>query len=138
MAELSPEKIVLECQLTFPEFQHPGRATGIVSSRSFRDGRWSELCQLKTEFEEVSKRVIPIDFRDFCMIVLTEVAPCTSVTEHGHKEGIARYITEGSLILNGQTYEAGDWILVPEGMTYEIYTETGYRAVEGYLQACGT
>jgi hypothetical protein len=70
------------------------------------------------------------------MLVITKVSPGTFVARHAHEEGIVRYITEGSLVLNGVDYPAGDWILVPEGVSYEIQTVDRYSAISGYLEAC--
>ena len=135
MGVVDPKDVKLKTELPFERFLSPTNLTQIVSNQTF-EYDWSKVCELDQEFEGVYKRVLPIDFREFCMLVVTKVAPGTTVPSHGHKEGIFRYILEGSLTLNGVPYRAGDWIVVPTGMPYKITTEEGYKAIAGYLQAC--
>jgi anti-sigma factor ChrR (cupin superfamily) len=136
MAQIDPKTVRLQAAITFEQFLNPKHQKAVVSNKNFALGNWNDLCRLQGSPKGVRKRVLPVDFRDFCMVVVTDVEPGTDVASHGHDEGIVRYIIEGSLRLNGVTYDAGDWILVPPGMKYEIHTDTGYKAVAGYLAAC--
>lgn len=134
---VAAHEIKLDMELSFEKFTNPKVDKEIISSRTFREGNWKKVCVLRNSFKGVTKHVIPVDFREFCMLVVTEVEPGAKIPNHTHKEGIVRYITKGSLKLNGTAYKAGDWIMVPEGMSYEIETEEGYASVAGYLAACG-
>ena len=137
MANINPEDVKLDTKLSFSAFVSPKNTSTIISNKNFPHGDWSECFEISHRFEGVYKRALLIDFRDFCMLVLTKVAPKTNVPQHSHKEGIFRYIIEGSLTINGEHYRAGDWLVVPEGMPYEISTIEGYTAIAGYLMACG-
>ncbi|MEJ1409100.1 MAG: cupin domain-containing protein [Candidatus Sedimenticola sp. (ex Thyasira tokunagai)] len=132
------KKIEMDIDISFDDFVNPKTSNEIVSNKTFDKGDWNEVCMMRKAFSGTKRRVLPIDFRDFCMLVVSEVEPNTTVPKHVHKEGIARYIISGSLVLNGEEYKAGDWILVPEDTPYEIFTEEGYTAIAGYLQACET
>jgi hypothetical protein len=136
MASMNPEDIKLNTKLPFTSFLSTAKINAIVSNKNFECGDWNDLCEIQQRFEGVYKRALPIDFRDFCMLVLSKVAPKTHVPKHSHKEGIFRYIIEGSLKLNDEDYRAGDWIVVPQGFPYEIFTVEGYTAIAGYLMAC--
>jgi quercetin dioxygenase-like cupin family protein len=80
--------------------------------------------------------VVPVDLKDVRFLVVSTVEPGTEVSSHSHDEAILRYITSGSLTLNGEEFGAGDWILVPRDAPDEILTAEGYTAVAGYGQAC--
>lgn len=136
MSQVESKDVKLSCDLKFDKFAtHKGHEE-IISNKNFKEGDWSEVCKLRSSSDSVYKRVIPVDFRDFCMLVVTEVAPNTTVKKHSHKEGIVRYVIKGSFILNGVRYKAGEWVLVPEGIPYEITTKSGYTVIAGYRTWC--
>jgi len=138
MGRIKAKDVKLKSEIQFTQFVNPAKPNDVVSNKNFVLGDWNEIAKLETTFPGVTKKVIPIDFRDFPMLVYTTVEPGIEVPRHTHAEGIARFIISGSLKLNGVSYAAGDWILVPEGKSYEIQTEDGYSALVAYLQACET
>ena len=133
---VNAEDVKLSCDLPFTKFATHKGHTEIISNMNFKEGDWNEVCRLKKSSPGVHKRVIPVDFRDFCMLVVTEVAPNTAVKKHSHDEGIVRYVIKGSFLLNGTRYKKGDWVLVPEGVPYEITTKSGYVVIAGYRTWC--
>jgi len=136
MGSVKAKDVKLSCDLSFTKFAtHKGHQE-IISNHNFKEGDWSVICKLKKSPPNVHKRVIPVDFREFCMLVVTEVAPHSSVNKHSHAEGIVRYVIKGSFILNGVEYREGDWVLVPEGVPYSITTESGYIVIAGYRTWC--
>jgi mannose-6-phosphate isomerase-like protein (cupin superfamily) len=136
MSNIDANDVRLRAKLPFTDFVSSKTAKDLITNYDFHGGQWSELCRMETKFGGVYKRVLPIDFRDYCMLVVTKVAPGTSVPRHAHKEGIFRYVLEGSFTMNGHDLRAGDWVVVPEGMPYEIQTVEGYTVLAGYLMAC--
>ncbi len=123
MEDFDIEKVKLHTNLGFKDFIDPAKATQIITSKTFPHGDWNQISRVtKIPFPSVQQRVLPVDIRAFCMLVVTEVGANTTVPRHRHKEPIIRFITKGSLILNGVFYQAGDWIFVPEGVHYEIQT----------------
>lgn len=136
MSNVKAKDVKLSCDLTFDKFATHKGHTEIISNKNFKEGDWNALCKLKKSPPNVHKRVIPVDFRDFCMLVVTEVAPHSSVKKHSHAEGIVRFVISGSFNLNGVKYDEGDWVLVPESVPYEITTETGYVVIAGYRTWC--
>ena len=126
----------LSSDLPFADFIDPLTCKNIVDNESFPEGDWEQICRLKDTRPGVNKRVIPVDLRPYCMLVVSTVEPNTEVEGHSHDEGIIRFIVEGSFTLNGKRYTAGDWVFVPSGMLYEICTSEGYTAVAGYYTWC--
>ena len=136
MKRVEAKDVKLSCDLSFEKFATHKGHTDVISNQNFKEGDWNTLCHLKKSPPNVHKRVIPVDFRDFCMLVVTEVDPNSVVKKHSHAEGIVRYVIKGSFVLNGVTYSEGDWVLVPEGVPYEITTESGYIVIAGYRTWC--
>ena len=135
----APAQVMLDNELPFSDFIDPYSVTEIVSSRSFRDGQWRNLTRLRGFSEGVDKVVLPVDISRFRIMVVTHVEPGRHIKLHRHDdEPIFRYISHGSFHLNGEYFEAGDWVLVPIGHAYEIHTDEGYTTVAGYGAACGT
>jgi hypothetical protein len=77
----------LETELQFNDFLNPESCTEIVSNKTFPLGDWNLICKFKDTVPEINKRVIPIDARPYCMLVVTTVEPGTHVPEHSHDEG---------------------------------------------------
>lgn len=126
----------LAADLQLEEFVQPEDATEVISSKDFREGRWQQLAHLRNAPAGVRKTVIPVDVSYVRFLVVSKVEPGTMVTSHAHDEPIVRYITTGRLTLNGQPFEAGEWMVVPRGVDYHIETDAGYTAVAGYGVAC--
>ena len=68
---------------------------------------------------------------------VTTVSPGVKVVPHSHDEPVFRYFLKGSVVLNGVRYEAGDWLLIPKDVVYELETEEGYTALVDYGVQCG-
>ena len=130
--------ITLNCTLPVSDFINPESVNEIVDSYTFKGGDWQKKTHLSGFQEGVEKSVIPVDMQFYRLSVLTTVAPGIVVKKHHHDEPIFRYIISGVLNLNGKTYRAGDWVLVPKKHPYEISTEEGYVTLAGYGQACET
>lgn len=129
--------VQMNSDLPFGDFLDPFAVTEIVSSKTYRDGEWRRLTNLRGFTKGVDKVVLPVDISRFRIMVVTSVAPGTHVKLHRHDdEPIFRYVTDGKLRLNDVDYEAGDWVLVPVGFPYEITTQEGYTTVAGYGVAC--
>jgi quercetin dioxygenase-like cupin family protein len=126
----------MDSDLPFEEFVDSENVREITSSKTFRDGEWQQLTRLRGFSEGVHKRVVPVDLRPFRTLVITEVEPGTKVEPHAHDEPILRYVMSGSFILDGETYVAGEWVLVPKGIAYGIETTEGYVTIAGYGVAC--
>lgn len=126
----------LSTDLPFESFIDPLTCEQIVDNKSFKFGDWNQICRFKESPPGVEKRVIPVDLRPFCMMVITTVQPGTHVFKHTHDEGIIRYVLRGSFTLNGREYRTGDWVFVPYCMTYEIITSEGYTVIAGYYTSC--
>ena len=115
----------------------PPLLTEIVSSKSFLGGNWKESCRHNLFKEpEVKKWFIPVDCSYWNIDIITIVDALTIVPWHEHTEPVLRYILEGSLELNGVTYETGDWVIVPANFSYTIQTKSGYRILSRYHEEC--
>jgi len=108
-----------------------------VSSQNFHEGDWFSKTKHKLFNEaELKKHFIPVDFSYWNLMVVTAVDPRTVIPEHSHTEAVFRYITRGSMELNGVHYSAGDWLIVPANFTYSIRTREGYTALAQYHENC--
>jgi hypothetical protein len=69
-------------------------------------------------------------------LFITEAKGGMKVREHSHDEGDGiRFIASGSIVYNGTTLEAGDWMFIPKGAKYSF--EVGPRgAVMCYCYCC--
>lgn len=126
----------MSTELQFSDFINPLECRNIVDNSTFSFGDWNQICKFSDVPNGVAKQVIPVDLRPFCMMVITKVDPGTHVPKHAHDEGIIRFVTHGSLRLNGQNYSAGDWVFVPYLVPYEISTDEGYTVIAGYYTSC--
>ncbi|WP_458655467.1 cupin domain-containing protein [Enterobacter ludwigii] len=113
----------------------PKKVTEIISSKSITN--WAKLHPLTVIPNRIDKSLIPIDFKMFRLLSVTSVAPGVKVVPHSHDEPVFRFFLKGSVLLNGVKYEEGDWILIPEGVEYELTTEDGYTALVDYGVQCG-
>lgn len=130
-------KVSMQCDLQFSDFVDPYAIKDVVSSKTFAKGQWRSLTALKNFGDGVQKSVIPVDISQFKILVHSQVVAGNLIKIHKHDdEPQIRYVVSGSLKLNGETYFAGDWIIVPRGYEYEIYTDTGYITLAGYGQQC--
>jgi quercetin dioxygenase-like cupin family protein len=65
------------------------------------------------------------------------VPPKTHIKRHSHNEDVFRYVTKGSLVVNGKIpVKEGQWFAVKANTPYDIHTKTGYTAVGGYTDMC--
>ncbi|MNP46422.1 hypothetical protein D3C76_1404190 [compost metagenome] len=101
------------------------------------NGQWRSKTQLQDFKNGINKVVFPVDISKFKILVLSQVIPQRLIKTHQHDdEPMFRYLISGSFKLNGETYMAGDWVVVPIGYPYEIYTETGYVTMAPYCMSC--
>ena len=121
--------------LNVDEIIDPARESGIVSSKSISG--WESLSPVKQFPGKISKSVIPIDFRDYRMMVVTNVSAGQIVDTHRHEESVFRYVVSGEMILNGTSYSSSDWVLVPANTPYRIESPLGYVVVASYGVKCG-
>jgi quercetin dioxygenase-like cupin family protein len=126
----------MKSELPFEDFINPDEVREIVSSKNYRDGEWDRLTRLRGFPAGVEKRVLPVDLQNFRILVLTTAERGTNVASHSHDEAILRYVVSGSLAINGITYGAGEWILIPRDQVYSVETEEGYTTIAGYGVAC--
>jgi hypothetical protein len=129
-------KVDLKCDLPFEEFIDPLSITEIVDSRTFRNGDWKPLTNLKNALRGSSKNVIPVDLSYSQILVVTTGKPGSVTPTHSHDEPVLRYIVEGSLYLNENHYSKGEWVLVPANFPYTIRTDEGYVVVNPYDGSC--
>ena len=69
---------------------------------------------------------VPIAFGEDGEILCftSEMDPGARVPEHAHDHLVYRIIVKGSLLFNGMELKAGDWMVVPAGMSYELVAGT--------------
>jgi hypothetical protein len=111
--------------------------TEIVSSRTFLGGQW--LAQTKHKLfnePEVKKWFLPVDCSYWNLQVFTSVEARTVIPEHQHDEPVLRHILSGSMELNDEHLEAGDWVIVPANFRYRIQTRDGYSILSAYHDNC--
>ncbi|OHU68829.1 hypothetical protein BKG86_01885 [Mycobacteroides chelonae] len=126
----------LSSEIDFDEFISDENSSGIVDSRTFREGGWLGLTKQAAFAHPVSKHVIPVDTSDTKFFVVTEINGPHETSEHSHAESILRYVVSGSFELNGKPYSAGEWVYVPARTPYSIKTAKGYKTLAGYGMAC--
>ena len=73
--------------------------------------------------------ILPIDISELKQIRHIKVEPNSSIPEHAHEGPVFRFITKGSAVVNGVTYEEGDWMIIPSNTKYKIESSTGYEAL---------
>ncbi len=129
--------VEMQNDLPFAEFIDPYAISEIVSSRTYRSGDWQSAAQLRDFNNGIRKIALPIDISQYRILVVSEVSANRHIKPHKHDdEPQFRYITSGSLTLNGETYRAGEWVIVPAGVEYEIHTEEGYTTLAAYGMSC--
>lgn len=136
MQPFDKNSVALNTDVTFDQFIDPMEEKSTIDSRNFPLGSWRDVCKFHRSVEGVSKFVVPINIKEYCMLVISEADPGTKVKKHSHDEGLIRYVMKGSLVQNGVRYEAGDWVFLPQGQPYELYTEEGYTAMCVYRTWC--
>ena len=116
---------------------NPETQKEIVSNKSlFHDISLEKTKHKLFNEQEVRKYFVPIDCSYWDLDLITYVEPRTIIPEHSHSEPVLRYVLEGSLELNGETYEVGDWVLVPANIKYRIQTKSGYKILSRYHADC--
>ncbi len=123
-------------KITWSRMYDPTKVTEIISSKSITN--WAKLQPLTVIPNRIDKSLIPIDFRMFRLMSITTVSAGVKVVPHSHNEPVFRFFLKGSVELNGVRYEAGDWMLIPKDIEYELHTEEGYTALVDYGGKCGT
>jgi hypothetical protein len=76
----------------------------------------------------VKEGSIPVDLGKLADARFMHVNPGTKVPKHAHDGPVFRIITEGEAIVNGKSYNAGDWMVIPKGVAYEVETTKGYTS----------
>ncbi len=127
-------KEVLE-QPDFSTFHDPETITSIISSH---DQGWDAVFGVQQFPQHMERKVIPVNKGFYKQSVLVSVEPNTKVAKHSHHEPTFRLIIEGSAIINGVEYKAGDWMVVPKDFPYDMETRIGYRALVEYGAKCGS
>jgi len=71
------------------------------------------------------------------MFYVVTVPPNSRIKSHSHDEDVFRYLSKGSLVLNGSIQiKEGMWFVVKANTSYNITTKSGYTAVAGYQFEC--
>lgn len=107
----------------------PFLVDAIVNKDNFKSHLNSKIVSSKVEFEDVVNKTIPIDLSGFKHIRSITVSPGTDVPKHAHDSPVVRVITHGDATVNGITYQAGDWMIIPAKLPYSISTKGGYQAL---------
>lgn len=131
------ETVKMHCELQFSSFIDPYKISQITTSRSFMNGEWRAKTTLQDFKNGIDKFVLPVDVTQFRICVVTTVASGRLIKRHRHvDEPMFRYLISGSFVLNGESYQSGEWVIVPQGMEYEIYSYEGYTTLAGYGMSC--
>ena len=134
---MSDVDVKMHSEMPFSQFIDPYSIKEIVSSRTAFDFDWKEKTRLQDFTNGIDKIVIPVDITKAKIWVLTQVSAGRLIKRHKHEdEPMLRYITRGSFLLNDEKYIEGEWVIVPTGHEYEIYTYTGYTAMMPYGMSC--
>ena len=79
----------------------------------------------------------PLYENEHKMSYITTVPAGTHVPLHSHGEDVFRFVTKGSLVINGNIrVEEGMWFVIKSNTPYEINTESGYTALGHYTWMC--
>jgi quercetin dioxygenase-like cupin family protein len=71
------------------------------------------------------------------MFYTVTVPPKTHIKRHSHNEHVFRYVTKGSLVINGEiALKEGMWFVVKANTPYDVKTDTGYTVIAGYTEEC--
>ena len=125
------------CDLSKDEIIDPTVIDHIVSSKDYSGEEWLEKTKHKLFKEpQLKKYFIPVDFSYWNLELVTIVDPGTGIPKHTHTEPVYRYIMDGSFELNGEEFQAGEWIIVPANFAYNIKTKTGYKIISRYHEKC--
>ena len=113
---------------------NPTQITEIVNKHNAQSMLNTEIDTSQTlTARGLSIDILPIDISELRQIRHIRVEPNSSIPEHAHEGPVFRFITKGSAVVNGITYEEGDWMIIPAKTKYNIETSTGYEA----LWVCG-
>lgn len=109
---------------------NPAQITEIVNSRNAHEMLNTEIETSEVlDAEGLSIEVLPIDISELKQVRHIRVAPNSSIPEHAHEGPVFRFITKGTAVVNGITYEEGEWMIIPPNTRYKIETSTGYEAL---------
>ena len=112
----------------------PTQITEIANKENFQPMLNSEIETSETlSAQGLAIDTLPIDISDLKQIRHIKVEPNSSIPEHAHVGPVLRIITKDSALVNGVTYEEGDWMTIPPDTKYHIESSTGYEA----LWVCG-
>lgn len=131
------EEVKMHNELPFSQFIDPYSLKEPIDSRAFHGGNWRSETKLTDFNAGINKSVLPVDISKFKIMVITEVVPGRLIKRHKHDdEPMFRYIISGSMVINGEKYVAGEWLVLPIGWEYEIYTHEGYVTMAPYCMSC--
>lgn len=129
--------VKMHSDMPYDDFVDPYKITEIVDSRTFMGGAWRSLTTLQDFTNGIDKFVLPIKLEQYRIFVVTRVVAGRIIKSHSHDdEPMFRYLVAGSFDLNGIKYNTGEWVIVPIGLNYEIYTEDGYTSIAPYGMSC--
>lgn len=113
------------------EMVDPFAISEIIDKDNFQEktGITKDICDPKVAYSGVKEIPLPVDFSGLPDARIMEVAPGTSVPEHSHDGPVFRLITEGEAIVNGKSYNKGDWMVIPSRGRYAVESPTGYTAL---------
>ena len=63
----------------------------------------------------LSVDILPIDLSELRQVRHIKVEPGSFIPEHAHEGPVFRFITKGSAVVNDETYDEGDWMIIPAG-----------------------
>lgn len=66
---------------------------------------------------------VPLDFGEFARCYIHEEKAGFCVDKHKHDSSTFRFILSGRIVINGESYTAGDWIFIPANFVYDFKVE---------------
>jgi len=92
----------------------------ILTSRDKELEPLLDALEVKNVPAEFKKWQLPFVF-DRSQLYISVGNPGADVPKHSHDEGDGlRYIVSGSILYNGKVLNAGDWMFIPKGVSYEF------------------
>lgn len=137
-SELSEYGLVRE-GYNYEELRTLGIKPTVVTSLDTDEKEAIEKMSLDTPFGSgILKWQLPIDMMPI-RVAKTIFPKNTIVDSHVHPEstqedpgGGLRMVAKGSIIYNGQKFEAGDWFFIPNGIPYEFKTDPDLETIVFY------
>lgn len=107
---------------------NPFLAKEIVNKSNINGKHDTELLISTRSFGGVESSTIPVSLSGLQQLRYISVDAGTVVPDHSHNGPVVRLITSGDATVNGESYKAGDWMVIPPNTTYSISTDHGYTA----------